>query len=326
MRSFELLKPTEYDNNMSIYRYADGRLYYKYSTQDDSFSRKSEDELLNMLGGELLFVVNEYRNNILVRVISRTKEVTAIELTDYVFGSFGVFSGDAGFCRGKMSSNMLRACAINEDIPSVNDFFLNRIDSYFNEVDEIYCNTFAAENPAFVDKMKRYRKKPVSWAYVKSTDIAAAGEHLFIKTLENDAGVDVQIADDVYIMIGVHGEVYEIHRDKFEASYRASEEVLDIFDKYFDYIPAVTLKSDGREISIDEMAHLCYPAGNTIIRARMLENRTRVYRSEKKDYFTGRVGDYLAIREDDHKDIYVIRNEIFTNTYEECDEDKKDTY
>ena len=48
-----------------------------------------------------------------------------------------------------------------------------------------------------------------------------------------------------------------------------------------------------------------------------LECRTKVFNPYNNgEYFVGRQGDFLAIRKDDLKDIYIIRKDIFYESYE----------
>ena len=56
------------------------------------------------------------------------------------------------------------------------------------------------------------------------------------------------------------------------------------------------------------------------IYAKCLERRTKVFNPYNEgEYFVGRKGDYLAIRQDDLSDIYIIKNGIFQETYEEME-------
>lgn len=120
------------------------------------------------------------------------------------------------------------------------------------------------------------------------------------------------------IMIGCLGEIYEITDEKFKSTYDVTYERLDIFERYFDFIPAVELPDKGKYVTIDEMAHLCYPKPGNGIWAKRLDKRTKIFRKGSLDYFIGNPGDYMAIRADDYQDIYVIQQEVFLRTYEEA--------
>ena len=118
-------------------------------------------------------------------------------------------------------------------------------------------------------------------------------------------------------MIGCRGEIYDIEKEKFENTYDVTDGKLDIFEQMLDFLPEVERESDGVYISLDEMAHLCYPKQGIEIYAKEIEKRTKVFPvMREQEYFLGRPGDYMAIRADDLCDIYIIQGEIFKQTYE----------
>ena len=118
-------------------------------------------------------------------------------------------------------------------------------------------------------------------------------------------------------MIGCRGEIYIINREKFVKTYEASEEAFDIYDKLPEYMPEVRLRDSDTYISLDEKAKLCYPKSGSVIYAKPLEYRTKVFSNENQgEYFVGKPGDYLALRADDLEVIYIIQTEIFEETLE----------
>lgn len=52
------------------------------------------------------------------------------------------------------------------------------------------------------------KKKKLPIGFVRATDVFKPGTMVSIRTLEGD--LDVEIRDDIYIMIGVKGEVYPL--------------------------------------------------------------------------------------------------------------------
>jgi len=121
-------------------------------------------------------------------------------------------------------------------------------------------------------------------------------------------------------MIGNRGEVYDIKREKFEASYIETNEKLDVFESMLNFIPAVLNVDSGNYESIDELAYMCYPRKGNGIYAKELQKRTKVFGiNNNAEYFIGEKGDYLAARVDDVKDVYIIKRDIFQDTYEVCE-------
>ena len=119
-------------------------------------------------------------------------------------------------------------------------------------------------------------------------------------------------------MIGSRGEIYDINRSKFERTYEATTEALDIFEQMLDFLPEVQLEADGSYVMLDEYAKICYPKTDAKIYARQIERRTKIFPAEEgQEYYLGRAGDYMAVRTDDFDDLYIIQADIFKNTYEE---------
>ncbi len=153
----------------------------------------------------------------------------------------------------------------------------------------------------------------VKVGFVKATDIKPAGNRILIRTLEGD--VDVTIKDDLYIVIGVEGEIYPSARDTFEASYQRDGGQY-VFPG--EYAPAVVDSVTGERMQILPYAKSCIARGGSGIYAKQLDHRVKVFTSWDQDkYYLGREGDYLAVRADDPSDIYVIAKAIFEKTYYE---------
>ncbi|MBQ8199357.1 MAG: hypothetical protein IJZ76_08020 [Lachnospiraceae bacterium] len=284
---------------------------------ESDFSRQQAEAVLEEVGAKVLLAVGKISDRITVSCLSLTEHIRALELIDYLFGQYGVAKGTAMWAVGSISEVLLSVCMSEQDVYDMTAYFLKHAEEYFTECDTIFANTYTEEYPQQFAQMKEYEKARVSWAYVKATDIVPSGVEISIHTLENDTGVRVQADEETYIMIGCLGEVYQIHQDKFEASYEPSEEKLDIFTQMLDFIPAVERMDDGSYLTIDEQAHLCYPKPGASILAGPLERRTRVFTKNGTDYFLGKQGDYLAVRKDDPKDVYIIQSEVFGRTYVE---------
>ena len=249
--------------------------------------------------------------------ISNSRRVRAIEFLDYLIGEFGLIKGSAMCAGGRIASVILQVQMSELDLTDTMEYFLKKAAAYETECGEIHAADYAVAHEAELRELQRYTKRQIPWAYVRSTDVTGAGRQLCIKSLENEAGLTVTASEDTYIMIGCRGEVYDISREKFERTYRATQERLDVFEQMLDFLPAVETVPAGDYISLDEIAHLCYPQPGIGIYAKELEVRTRIYpKNQSQEYFLGRPGDYMAVVPDDISDIYVIQRDIFYQTYE----------
>lgn len=259
------------------------------------------------------------QENVKIFFHSFNEDIRAIEFMDFLIQRYGLIKGDKDAAVATLSSEVVKLLISGSDTWDVKKYIEMRTKEYFEDCSVINAIDYKAAHEEDILKLPMYKKKRIPWAVVRSTDIAPSGTDIFIKSLENESGFEIETDEEVYIMVGHKGEVYDIRRSKFEKSYEYSDEKLDIFESMLEYIPEVML-SDSREyISIDDKANLCYPTRNVGIYVGVLNRRTRVFaKGDRSDYFVGREGDILAIRQDDLTDMYIIQREIFEKTYELC--------
>lgn len=255
--------------------------------------------------------------------LSESRQVRALEFLDYMLPEFGLVKGSGEIANGRISSAILKVQMSEMDIASPLEYYLVRAAEYFTKTHCIEADSYGRENKKELTALPRYVKKRIAWAYVASVEVAEPGTRLCIKSLENPSGMEVIASEDVYIMIGCRGEVYDIKRSKFEHTYETTQEPLDVFASMMDFFPEIQILSTGEYITLDETAHLCYPRQGGGIYACQLEERTKVFPAwGMGDYFLGRPGDFMAVRCDDVTDIYIIRGDIFEDTYELAVEEK----
>ena len=266
---------------------------------------------------EYFLAFTEKNGEVWLYFYSRTNAVRAVDLLDSIVEEMGLVKGNAVSASGRVPAALFKAHMTGMDAADYMEFVQGKVAEYFEEDTCIDALQYAKMHEKEILEMDRYRKKRISWAFVPTDRIAAAGTKLAVKSLENETGITIVADPDIYIMIGRRGEVYHIRRDKFLATYEPTEEPLDIFTQMLDFIPVVETVSDGGYISIDEMERLCYPKTQAVICCQELKKRTRVFsKNSEQEYFLGRPGDYLAVRLDDITDIYVIQRDIFAETYE----------
>lgn len=273
-------------------------------------------------GKEILLYIREIVDGTEVTCFSNTPQIKAIEFMDFLFGTYGVMKGDRELAVGKLPAVLLQVQMEECEDISPAEYFMRRALAYYEETEIVESSTYVAEHEDDISGIPQYHKKAVKWAFIKTLDIAPAGTALCIKSLESEDGVCFSADENLYIMIGCLGELYEIARPKFEFSYVETDEKLDIFSTFFDFMPAVELTESGEYCAIDELARICYPKPGNGILARALRRRTKIYRKDSRDYFVGNPGDYMAIRCDDMTDLYIIQKEVFLRTYEETSETK----
>ena len=180
---------------------------------------------------------------------------------------------------------------------------------YFDSFDVIY----AEDTTLDPSDMLLYEKVPVDRGCAKLTDLFPVGTLVSIRTLEGD--VDVKVEEDLYVMIGIEGEIYPIKEDKLFKSYTMKDTP---YKGTFEYPPSIKDISTGKKKHLMEYSRSLAVAGasSTNIYARPLKKGVKVFTAwDKEKYYLGNVGDYIAFREDDPHDIYVIKGSLFDRLY-----------
>lgn len=264
-----------------------------------------------------LLLIWNVQEEVRMVAFSDEKRVRAYEFMDYIISDFGLVKGNAVYAVGKVSSVYLNVQMTELDLKEITEYLLFMCYSYFEDCDWIFAGEYSKKHKLEITGMDVYKKKKIPWAYVKTTDVASEGRIIKLRSLENESGVLLAAAPDVYIMIGSRGEIYDIKKEKFEDTYEGTEEVLDVFGQMLDFLPEIQLMDSEEYIMLDDYAKICYPKQSAKIYAKKIEKRTKIFPvQEGQEYYLGRPGDYMAVRMDDLNDLYIIQADIFGCTYE----------
>lgn len=243
---------------------------------------------------------------------SCVKEVHANEMAECLADGLGGGGGHLTKAGGVIFTSKLRSL-YNDDTTEVNELirqeFQKRLDMYF----EMYKIIYAKDTILDTSEMKRYEKKPELCGYVKLTDVFPLGTVVEIRTLEGD--VNIRLDEDKYLMIGIEGEVYPIKKEKLESSYKK----VDIpYDRAFEYDPSITDVFSGEKKNVLEYAKTIIGTGNVRIYAKPLDTYIKLFTTwDEEKYYSGKPGDYIAVRDDDPHDIYIINGRLFDQLYKE---------
>ena len=241
-------------------------------------------------------------------VRSCVKEINAAELANYIAENIG--SGGGHFDKAGGFINMCLASEehtkIDADEPT--EYFNKRISEYFECVNIIDVKSYVPD----LSIMKTYAKMRVTLGFVKSTDIFPAGTSFIVRTLEADFNVEAD--GNIYIMVDDEGNIYPIEKEKFSRTYSLSDKIFNIDGEYS---PSIISTLHGQR-ELLTYAKSCISNTSSSIYAVRLDRRVKLYTLwDKENYMSGKPGDYLAIRTDDIKDMYIISGRRFSKIYEQ---------
>jgi phosphoglycolate phosphatase len=261
------------------------------------------DLALQTEGVDVCVVYNENNDGYKLSVRTCVREVMANEFVKFLTAGVGNGGGHKQKAGGFIGKSALSS--------NIEEFIEQRVHEYFRSYDVIT----ACEHSLDISAMKKYRKNNLSVYYAKTVDIFKKGTPLIVRTLEGDA--ETEAADDIYLMVGIEGEVYPIKAEKWNNSY---QDIVGGFKYDFEYPPSVINRITAESVKIMRFAKPCISTGEVHIYAMPLSRNTKVFTAWNEDgYMAGKPGDYIAVRADDHYDVYIIREDIFYKTYEKSD-------
>jgi phosphoglycolate phosphatase len=289
---------TQYISNRDL-RYA----IFKSDPCDPNILGFISDLALQVDSIDACVVYNLTETGAKLSVRSCAKEIMASELADFLTSGVGSGGGHRDKAGGVIEKR--GTDSLGYDIGA---YVEAKTLAYFSSYDIIDANTHELN----VEAMQPYRKKNIPVGYVLTTDIFGAGTPLLVRTLEGDA--ECVASDDIFLIVGIFGEVYPIKAEKFNANY---QEVSDAPRGEYSYSPTVKDKASGDIKELADYIKPCVATGKAHIRAVPLSRNTKVFTEwNAEEYMSGKPGDYLAVRSDDYRDVYIVREDIFRITYE----------
>ena len=245
-----------------------------------------------------------YHTGYKISVRTCTDSVKAPDLAAFIthgYGGGGGHDNKAGGCIDYQSS-------LPKEIMA---FIADRIRDFFTKPDVIFAGK---DHPNF-SGAEHFRKKDIVLGYIPTAELSPEGEDIHIRMLEGD--ITVTPDPDIYLMVGLIGEVYPIKRGKFEKKYAECEEAPDISAYYYPPSARIGQNKTGKQLT--DCLHGCKASGSSEILAVKMNNFTKLYSLwDQEHYMYGTIGDYMAHPAHDANDLYIIRGDIFALTYESC--------
>lgn len=250
-------------------------------------------------------------------VRSCVKETRANELAEYICGGGGHPQKAGGF----MKESLVRAeyeekYGAFDELQignAVHRLLTDRMSNYFKEQEFIYAGTKSTPD---LTAYPLYQKKRLPIGYVRAADLYPVGTKVSVRMMEGD--IAFTVAEDTYFMIGVESEVYKNDEAYFLSHNDLSDEPYVFKGEYAPVIHE-TVKAVGVESkSLKDYAKTCIPKASSFIHAREVTKRTKVFVPWSDNYMLGEPGDYLAARQENPKDVYIIKKGIFKDTYQQA--------
>lgn len=249
-------------------------------------------------------VYNKLKNGYKLSIRSCIKETKANDLAEYICKDIGSGGGHISKAGGYVKNEDFELNNLNMDFEK---YIVNRILQYNKEYEIIYAKYFNAD----ICKMDKYIKNKLVVGVVETTDVLKEGTPIIVRTLEGD--LETIVSKNLYIMIGINGEVYPITKEKFNSSYQLTDNISDIS---WEYEPRIRNIIDGNVYKLGGYIKNCVATGDTYIYAKELTKKIKVFTNwDENSYLRGLEGDYIAVRSDDIKDVYVVEKTIFYKTY-----------
>ena len=246
----------------------------------------------------------EQPNGLKISIRSSVREIMASELAAFICKETGNGGGNIEKAGGFINFNKMILYA---DTLSPYEYLVSKVKAYC----ENYILIYADNNNIDFAGMPMYKKLPIPTGFAATADIFPQGSKITIRTLEGD--IDSITDENIYLMIGIEGEVYPILKNKFEANYSATG--LPYAEKA-EYEPAIVNRLSGERKIILPYAKTCIPKNTKIVRAAPLEKDAKVFSYwDTEKYFSGVAGDFLVANEGAYSDCYIVRRDIFFKTY-----------
>ncbi len=237
-------------------------------------------------------------------VRSCTREVMADDFVSSITSGVGSGGGHTYKAGGFISEDKMGSAYPGMGIQ---DYLDNAIRRYFESFVTILADEYSPDMTLF----RKYSKNRLMIGYIDPLSFLPKNTVITVRTLEGDT--ELVVDGSFYLMVGILGEVYPMATDKFDSSY---DKVDGTYDRQLEYVPKIYAQPDGRAYELYDRILPCIPSGTSYILAMELDTDVKLFTKWYEErYMKGEKGDFIACREDDAHDFYVIRRDIFFETY-----------
>lgn len=249
-------------------------------------------------------VYNNAEGGFKLSVRSCIKEVKANELVEYLTDKIGSGGGHTDKAGGFIFENMYE-----ELYPTINTetYFGLRMTKYFDETKIIYASEYSIDT----SDMSKYKKLNNVYGCFIPDEYYSLGTKLTLRTVDND--IQISVDGKNCVIVDSDGNVEVISKEKYTSTYRLSSAPYICSAKY---MPTLKSNKDNPGLEFEKCLSSCAPGEESIYLIKELTEDVKLFYLGNEDtYVLGKKGDYIACKENNTKDLFIIKNNNFTNEY-----------
>lgn len=164
------------------------------------------------------------------------------------------------------------------------------------------------------EKAELYHKKKELGGYVRAADLFPEGTELLLRRSEGD--LIKKVVPELYLLIDAEREVSPITEEALRRDYELTDEEYPTDEEWL-WQPKVYHAGKKEAVLLAPRARKCLAKDTPRVWAAPLNCRLEVL--VWGDWRLGQIGDWLACREDDHQNAYIIPRTAFERFYERAE-------
>lgn len=263
------------------------------------------DFLIQVDRVDICIAFNETYTGYKLSIRSCIKESKASELAEYITDEIGFGGGHRNKAGGFIGKD--EYSAKYGDLRMM-QFLRKKLMEYSGECEILR----AGVDKISVDGLNYYRKKRVPVGVVFCKDFVRSNTPMLVRTLEGD--IDFNASEDTCIIVGVTGEIQPISMDKFQATYDMCSAKSRVSSEYR---PTIKNLRSGETFDLTDHIRSCVTKSSEYVYMKPIESSVKIFSVwDANNYIRGTKGDYIAIRENDLSDFFIVEKDLCRKMYE----------
>ena len=257
---------------------------------------------------DICIAFNETYTGYKLSIRSCIKETKASELAEYITEDVGFGGGHKNKAGGFIGKDEYAA---KYKTLRMMQFLSQKLTEYSGK-----CAILRAGiDKISTEGLHRFRKKRIPVGVVFCKDFVTNNTPLLVRTLERD--IDINANADTCIMVGVSGDIVPITMAKFRETYDMCSAKSKVSSEYR---PTIKNLRSGETFDLAEHIRSCITKGSEFVYMKPITSSVKIFTVwDANNYVRGTEGDFIAIRENDLSDFYIVEKDLFDQVYEPAD-------